>query len=106
MSLEVFCQFVFDNADFNICTIDGLNTFHSMGGIKCVTPSEAIIPKPSITKITKIPTAADFGKQGVISLKTFENVQGRGLKNTVISDLPCLEYLEENVQLSSLSDVL
>lgn len=77
MSLRVFCQFVFDNADFNICNIDGLNTFRSMGGINCVTPFEAIIPKPSITKITKITTAADFGKQGVMSLKTFENINGR-----------------------------
>ena len=34
---DSFTQFVLDNADVSICTIDGLNTFHSMGGIECVT---------------------------------------------------------------------
>ncbi len=31
-----FLQFVFDNADYNVRTIDGYNTFHNMGGIKYV----------------------------------------------------------------------
>lgn len=31
-----FNQFVFDNVDFNVCTIDGLNTRHAMGGIRCI----------------------------------------------------------------------
>ena len=34
-----FAQFIFDNADFNVHTLDGHNTFHSMGGIKCITPA-------------------------------------------------------------------
>ena len=29
-----FLQYIFDNADFNIRTLDGLGTFHSMGGVK------------------------------------------------------------------------
>ena len=33
LNKEIFAQFVFDNADFNINTIDGKNTFHSMGGV-------------------------------------------------------------------------
>ncbi|KAK5650089.1 hypothetical protein RI129_001118 [Pyrocoelia pectoralis] len=36
---DSFIQFVFDNADFNIRTIDGHGTFHSMGGIMCISPS-------------------------------------------------------------------
>ena len=36
--LECFTQFVFDNADFNVATLTGHNTFHAMGGIACVTP--------------------------------------------------------------------
>lgn len=47
---EAFCQFICDNADFNVSTIDGLNTFYSMGAIKCVTPSSAIIPGQAIEK--------------------------------------------------------
>ncbi|KAJ8871090.1 hypothetical protein PR048_027394 [Dryococelus australis] len=33
-----FSRFVFDKADFNVCTLDGYNKFHTMGVIKCVTP--------------------------------------------------------------------
>ena len=36
---DAFCQYVFDNADFNIQTLSGKGTFHSMGGIKCITHS-------------------------------------------------------------------
>lgn len=32
---DSFTQFVFDNADFNVNTLDGLHTFHSMDGIQC-----------------------------------------------------------------------
>ncbi|KYN29867.1 hypothetical protein ALC57_00676 [Trachymyrmex cornetzi] len=39
---ETFCQFVFDNADFNTNTIDGANTFHSMGGIRVITPANSV----------------------------------------------------------------
>jgi len=35
-------NFVFDNADHNTCTIDGRDTFHAMGGTKCVTPSSFV----------------------------------------------------------------
>ena len=35
--LEGFTQFLFDNADLNVATLTGHNTFHAMGGIACVT---------------------------------------------------------------------
>lgn len=38
--LDGFTQFVFDNADFSVATVTGHNTFHSTGGIACVTPPE------------------------------------------------------------------
>ena len=41
-----FIQFVFDNVDINVSTLDGHNTVHSMGGIQCVTPGTAV----SLTK--------------------------------------------------------
>ena len=37
-NLTGFTQMVFDNADHNIATLTGHDTFHSMGGIACVTP--------------------------------------------------------------------
>lgn len=30
---NAYVQYVYDNADHNVCTLDGFNTFHSMGGI-------------------------------------------------------------------------
>lgn len=39
---DAFIQHVFDNADVNIRTLDGLNTFHAMGGIQCITPDTSI----------------------------------------------------------------
>lgn len=47
-----FVQFVFDNADINVCTLDGLNTFHALGGIKCVLPRKSVtIARPIVRKI-------------------------------------------------------
>jgi len=44
--LSGFTQFVFDNADFNVATLTGHNTFHSMGGIACVTPPGSMNNSP------------------------------------------------------------
>jgi len=35
---ENFIQYVADNVDHNLCTLDGSGTFHGMGMIACVTP--------------------------------------------------------------------
>ncbi|VDI26391.1 Hypothetical predicted protein [Mytilus galloprovincialis] len=32
-------QYVADNVDHNLCTVDGNNTFHGMGIISCITPA-------------------------------------------------------------------
>ena len=37
--LSGFVKFVFDNTDFNISTLTGHGTFHSLGGLVCTTPS-------------------------------------------------------------------
>lgn len=36
-SEESLKQFVFDNTDFNIQTLDGYGTLHSVGGVVCYT---------------------------------------------------------------------
>ena len=40
---DQFIQFVADNVDHNIRTLDGLNTFHGMGIIATVTPGKPIV---------------------------------------------------------------
>ena len=57
----------------NVNTIDGHSTFHSMGGIACVTPSgteETDIPVPCILNI---PSAEMVGSYGKIPFKTYKN---------------------------------
>ena len=49
--LNSFTQFVFDNADFNVATLTGYNTFHTMGGIACVTPPGSVDSLPIKCKV-------------------------------------------------------
>ena len=56
-----FIQYVADNVDHNVCTIDGHGTFHGMGMIAAITPklklSQAIpkvkVMNEDITKLEK-----------------------------------------------------
>lgn len=74
ISEETFMQFVYDNADFNIRTIDGHGTFHSMGGIMCCSPSNSTnmqsIPRPK-----KRTLASNMGKFGTISLQVRSEIR-------------------------------
>ncbi|KAK2578573.1 hypothetical protein KPH14_012007 [Odynerus spinipes] len=47
---SAFTQFVYDNADYNINTLDGHGTFHCMGGIQCITPFDAIEPDEAMNR--------------------------------------------------------
>lgn len=61
-----FIQFVFDNADINVRTLDGYGTFHSMGGILCISPDnkeESVITKSKDNKTSEI------GKYGSLQIK-------------------------------------
>lgn len=59
---NTFHQFVFDNADFNINNIDSLNTFHSMGGIHCVTPFSAVSSEQLIVRLKSTTLEKDIIK--------------------------------------------
>ena len=56
----------------NICTIDGFDTFHSMGWIQCVTPPNDPTSYQPITRLEKIPCASSVGQFGRVPIKTFE----------------------------------
>lgn len=59
-NIDGFAQFVFDNADINACTLDGKNTFHSMGGIACVTPGGTPLSTGPIARVKTVPSAELF----------------------------------------------
>lgn len=95
---DSFSQFVFDNADVNINTIDGLNTFHSMGGIQCVTPSVSVTSDIAITRLSKLP-AHTVGQFGSFSLKTYQNSGNRGLSLISIKDLEDINPILHNANI-------
>lgn len=66
-----FVQFVADNADVNIDTLDGLNTFHSMGMIECVTPKRNGVNSGRIFRITDVPSAVVLGRLGNVPIETY-----------------------------------
>lgn len=100
-----FSQFVFDNADFNTQTLDGYNTFHAMGGIHCITPTNAIAPNQNIQRVKQIPSAQVVEKFGAIALKTFEKRNVAGLKSIEIRNLDSIRSVSK-VIMPSASDLL
>lgn len=67
-----FSQFVFDNADFNINTIDGYNTFYTMGGFQCVVPKNAIQWNERIQKLKTDVIAEIMGNIATIPIISYE----------------------------------
>ncbi|KAJ8879407.1 hypothetical protein PR048_020015 [Dryococelus australis] len=49
---EAFIRHVFDNADVNVRTLDGLNTFHAMGEYNVLRQLLALKPKFYINNYT------------------------------------------------------
>ncbi|KYM95812.1 hypothetical protein ALC62_13539 [Cyphomyrmex costatus] len=86
ISGDKFVQFIFDNADHNVNTLDGHNTFHAMGGIMAVTPWQAFSSCKTIQRLNKIPSAEDIGKFGFIGLKQYERKGSAGLQSVVVEN--------------------
>lgn len=64
LDYDGFVEFVFDNADVNIHTLDDHNTFHNMWGIACVTPSKDKPPLilPYKLALSSADVIGSFGK--------------------------------------------
>lgn len=88
-----FCQYVFDNADHNIRTIDGHHTFHSMGGIKCHTP-KINTNNEGILRLKKIPPSFVVGNFGHVQVQKFEKCE-RGLKQVLIPNYAADEDIKK-----------
>ena len=69
LSPQNFIQYVADNVDHNIRTLDGHNTFHGMGMIATVTPgtcSSRTIPRVSVS-------AEDIAEVGQVNIEHFRS---------------------------------
>lgn len=88
--LDSFLQFAFGNADFNTNTLDGLNTFHAMGGIQYVTPKTAISPDQIIPRLTRMPSATALSLQ-------YRPMESLGLQAVNILDLQSIRPVSTEV---------
>jgi len=77
---DAFIQHVFDNADVHVRTIEGLNTFHVMGGIQCITPGTSVQTQTKTDRVTSGTFSAD-----TIQIKYYEKIL-EGLKTISLSD--------------------
>jgi len=83
-----FIQYIFDNADFNTCSLDSLRTFHDMGDIQCITPASAVPNNSRIERSKKNMSAEKICASGYIIqyTKCFEAVFQIYLLRTSISN--------------------
>lgn len=93
----VFSQWVFDNADHNVNTIDGKKTFHSMGGIQIVTPKDCFTNKTSVPRLKKRATSKQLSAVEVIPYIRFENIGTSGLSKINFKDLKIPDFDTNNM---------
>lgn len=84
--LNGFTQFVFDNADFNVATLTGHNTFHAMGGIACVTPPSTVDKAPIKRRMQPLP-AELAGTFGQIPIRTYSKPIVSALQAVIIEPM-------------------
>ncbi|KAK3923560.1 Tyrosine--tRNA ligase [Frankliniella fusca] len=81
-----FVQWAFDNADYNVRTLDGHGTFHNMGGISCSTPKQhQSIPNTVSRTKGKIVMDGTKGRIPVVpyvkpALSSFKSIYASDLK--------------------------
>lgn len=100
--LSGFTQFIFDNADFNVATLTGHNTFHAMGGIACVTPP-ATVEKSPVKRTIQLPPAEVVGTFGQIPIKTYSKPAVPGLQSVTVAPLQISD--SQGLQASSLDSI-
>lgn len=75
-----FVQFVCDNADFNVDTLDGKGTFHYMGSIEIITPASGVKAQEPIQRLKCMPPEAAINEIANIPLQIYENFNSSGLQ--------------------------
>lgn len=66
-----FSQFVSDNVNHNVCTLDGSGTFHAMGIIVCSTNMAESLDK-NIWRSKKIVSIKEVAKKASIHLRWYD----------------------------------
>ena len=80
-------QYIFDNFDFQVNTLDGKNTRHILGGLEAVYPEDCYENVSRVPGLLKIPTAAQVAQVKKIPLYIYKNVNPYNIKNLVAEKL-------------------
>ena len=104
--LTGFVQFVFDNADFNVNTLNGKNTFHSMGGIACMTPGGTEDNNIVVPRNLNIPSAEVIGSFGNVPLLSYCKPSVPGLQSITIVDLTTTSVKPQTLMFADALDTL
>jgi 5'-3' exonuclease len=92
-----FIQYVADNVDHDICTLNGRNTFHGMGIIASVTPKTV----RTLQIARRAVSAEDIAQVGRINIRPFTSACG-GMQSFLYEKLPActdLRQISSNVDL-------
>lgn len=71
MTLEAFLQWVLDNADWNLRTLDGQGTFHSLRAIEIVTSGSEIISRLALQRLKELPAVNSLVDNGKILVQKY-----------------------------------
>ncbi|KAJ8892831.1 hypothetical protein PR048_005412 [Dryococelus australis] len=89
-----YCQYAFDNADFNVRTLTGHRTFHSMGGLRFITPTPEK-SADSVLRILDAPAAVSIAEKGTTSQETSALVRTALTVDAVCGAGKWIGYLEK-----------
>lgn len=103
-----YVQFIFDNADYNIRTLDGYGTFHAMGGVQSVTPASSLHAEPLVPRDLSAGVLSNVGGLGNIQMIWYKQPAEVGLSRVIVEDVStaCLQLEPESAQITRLLDVL
>ena len=74
-----FIQFVSDNADWNLETLDGKGTFHSLGSCEIITPASYVLPRKPFSRLKSV-SEAEVAAASKIQIKEYQFKPLEGLK--------------------------
>ena len=88
-----------------MATLDGHKTFHSMGGIKCVTPAQQVTSNTPISRTEGI-DAANLQSHGLFKIATYERPQIQGYSLLIAKDVQAIVEKPKSVHITNQLDIL
>ena len=95
-SASAFTQFIADNVDHSVRTLDGLHTFHGMGIIAASVMNDAssavLVGNGHIPRLQTLLKVSDVCRNRSISVVSYDLKSGSDLKNIMLSNIWSLQF--------------